>query len=60
MGHNKKTKRKKRKGIEEGEESRFNDAENMFNKIIEENFSNLKYEMTINAQETYIRANRLN
>ena len=35
-------------GIEEGEESQLKGPENIFNKIIEENFPNLKKEMTIN------------
>ena len=33
---------------------------NIFNKIIEENFSNLKKEMTMNIQEAYRTPNRLN
>ena len=40
-------------GIEEGEESQLNGSENIFNKIIEENFPNLKEEMVINVQEAY-------
>jgi hypothetical protein len=32
---------------------------NIFNKIIEENFPNLKKEMTINIQEAYKTPNRL-
>jgi uncharacterized coiled-coil protein SlyX len=46
-------------GIEEGEESQLNGPENIFNKIIEENFPNLKKEMTINAQEAYRTPNTL-
>jgi hypothetical protein len=46
-------------GIEEGEESQLKGSENIFNKIIEENFSNLKKEMAINGQETYRTPNRL-
>ena len=38
-------------GIEEGEESELKGPENIFNKIIEENFPNLKEEMVINVQE---------
>ena len=38
-------------GIEEGEESQLKGPENIFNKIIEENFPNLKEEMVINVQE---------
>ena len=34
-------------GIEEGEESQLKGPENIFNKIIEENFPNLKEEMVI-------------
>jgi hypothetical protein len=34
-------------GIEEGEDSKFKGLENIFNKIIEENFLNLKKEMAI-------------
>ena len=40
-------------GIEEGEESQLKGPENIFNKIIEENFPNLKEEMVINVQEAY-------
>ena len=40
-------------GIEEGEESQLKGPENIFNKIIEENFPNLKKEMVINVQEAY-------
>ena len=40
-------------GIEEGEESQLKRPENIFNKIIEENFPNLKEEMVINVQEAY-------
>ena len=40
-------------GIEEDEESQLQRLENVFNKIIEENFSNLKKEMPINIQEAY-------
>ena len=39
--------------IEEGEESQIQGPENIFNKIIEENFPNLKKEMPINIQEAY-------
>ena len=45
-------------GIERGEES--HGLENIFNKIIEENFPNLKNEVPIKVQETYKpRYNRL-
>ena len=40
-------------GIEEGEESQLKGTENIFNKIIEENFPNLKEEMVIKVQEVY-------
>ena len=40
-------------GIEEGEESQLKGPENIFNKIIKENFPNLKEEMVINVQEAY-------
>ena len=46
-------------GIEEGEESQLKGPENIFNKIIEENFPNLKEEMVINVQEAYRTTNRL-
>ena len=40
-------------GIEEGKEPQLKGPENIFNKIIEENFPNLKEEMVINVQEAY-------
>jgi hypothetical protein len=40
-------------GIEECEESQLQGPENIFNKIIEENFPNLKKEMPMNIQEAY-------
>jgi hypothetical protein len=46
-------------GIEAGEDSQFKCTENIFNKIIEENFPNLKKEMAINIQEVYRTPNRL-
>ncbi|KAL6084097.1 hypothetical protein STEG23_018682 [Scotinomys teguina] len=46
-------------GIEEGEEYKLKGTENIFNKIIEENFPNLKKEPPIKIQETYRTANRL-
>ena len=45
--------------IEECEESQLTGQVNIFNKIIEENFSNLKKEMAINVQEAYRTPNRL-
>ena len=38
---------------DEGEESQLKCAENIFNKIIEENFSNLMKHMPINVQEAH-------
>jgi hypothetical protein len=38
-------------GIEEGESSHLKGPEKIFNKIIEENFPNLKKEMPMNIQE---------
>ena len=52
-------KRPNLRGIEGGEESQFQDPENIFNKVIEENFPNLKKEMPINIQETNITSIRL-
>ena len=40
-------------GIEESEESQLKGPVNIFNKIIEENFPNLKKEIPINIQEAY-------
>lgn len=45
-------------GIEDGEEAQVKGTENIFNKITEENFLNLK-EMSIKVQETYRKPNRL-
>ncbi|ERE67993.1 Transposase, L1 containing protein [Cricetulus griseus] len=47
-------------GIEEGEEIQLKGAENIFNKIIEENFPNLKKDMPMKIQEAYRTPNRLN
>jgi len=47
-------------GIEESEDSQLKGLVNIFNKIIEENFPNLKKEMPINIQEAYRTPNRLN
>jgi hypothetical protein len=38
-------------GIEENEDSQLKEPENVFNKIIEENFQSLKKEMDIKVQE---------
>jgi hypothetical protein len=40
-------------GREENEESHVQDPENIFSKITEENFPNLKKEISTNIQETY-------
>ncbi|KAL6065661.1 hypothetical protein STEG23_028022 [Scotinomys teguina] len=40
-------------GIEKGEEYQLKGTENIFNKIIEENFPNLKKEMLMKVQEAY-------
>jgi hypothetical protein len=46
-------------GIEEGEYSKFKVPEKIFNKIIGENFPNLKREMLMNVHEAYRTPNRL-
>ena len=46
-------------GIEEGEDSQVKGQANIFNKIIEENFPNLKKEMPMNIQEAYRTPKRL-
>ncbi|ERE67250.1 LINE-1 type transposase domain-containing protein 1 [Cricetulus griseus] len=46
-------------GIEEGEETVFKGTENIFNKIIEENFPNLQKDMPMKVQEAYRTPNRL-
>ena len=46
-------------GIEESEDSQLKGPVNIFNKIIEENFPNLKKEMPMNIQEAYRTPNRL-
>ena len=48
-----------RRGIEESEDSQLKGPVNIFNKIIEENFLNLKKEMPMNIQEAYRTPNRL-
>jgi hypothetical protein len=47
-------------GIAESKDSHLKEPVNMFNKIIEENYPNLKKEMSINIQGTYRYPNRLN
>jgi hypothetical protein len=49
----------RRIGIEEREDSQLKGPVNIFNKIIEENFPNLKKEMAINIQEAYRTPNSL-
>jgi hypothetical protein len=46
-------------GIDEKEDFQCKGPVNIFNKIIEENFPNLKKEMTMNIQEAYRTPNRL-
>jgi hypothetical protein len=46
-------------GIEESEGSQLKGPINIFNKIIEENFPNLKKEMPMNIQESYRTLNKL-
>jgi hypothetical protein len=46
-------------GIEESEDSQLKGLVNIFNKIIEENFPNLKKEMSMNVQEAYKTPNIL-
>jgi hypothetical protein len=46
-------------GIEEGKDAHLEGQKNIFNKIIEESFCNLKKEMVIHVQEAYRTPNRL-
>jgi hypothetical protein len=46
-------------GVDENEDFQLKGPENIFNKIIEENFPNLKKEMPTNIQESYRTPNRL-
>jgi hypothetical protein len=46
-------------GIDENEDFQLKGAVNIFNKIIEENFPNLKKEKPMNIQEAYRTTNRL-
>jgi hypothetical protein len=46
-------------GIEESKDSQLKRPVNIFNKIIEENFPNLKKEMPMNIQKAYRMPNRL-
>jgi hypothetical protein len=57
-GQNEKTKPKDN-GIEKSEDSQLKGPVNIFNKIIEENFPNLKKQMPMNIQEAYRTPKRL-
>ena len=46
-------------GVDENEDFKLKGPANIFNKIIEENFPNLKKEMPVNIQEAYRTPNRL-
>ena len=46
-------------GVDENEDSQLKGPANIFNKFIEENFPNLKKEMSMNRQEAYRTPNRL-
>jgi hypothetical protein len=46
-------------GVDENEDFQFKEPANIFNKIIEENFPNLKEEMPMNIQEAYRTPKRL-
>jgi hypothetical protein len=46
-------------GVDENEDFQLKGLANIFNKIIEENFPNLKKQMPMNIQETYRTPNRL-
>ena len=46
-------------GIDENEDFQLKGQANIFNKVIEENFPNLKKEMPMNIQEAYRTPNRL-
>ena len=46
-------------GIEESKYSKFKGPINIFNKIMEENYPNLKKERSMNIQEAYRTPNRL-
>jgi hypothetical protein len=46
--------------IDENEDFQLKGPANIFNKIIEENFPNLKKEISMNIQESYRTPNRLN
>jgi hypothetical protein len=46
-------------GVHENEDFQLKGPENIFNKIIEENFPNIKKEMPMNIKEAYRIPNRL-
>jgi hypothetical protein len=46
-------------GVDENEDFQLKGPANIFNKTIEENFPNLKKEMSMNIQEAYRTPNRL-
>jgi hypothetical protein len=46
-------------GVDDNEDFQLKGPANIFNKIIEENFPNLKKEMPMNIQEAYRTPNRL-
>ena len=46
-------------GVEEGEDLQLKGPENIFNKIIEENFPNLNKDIPMKVQEAYRTPNRL-
>jgi hypothetical protein len=46
-------------GVDENEDYKLKEPANLVNKIIEENFPNLKKEMPKNIQEAYSTPNRL-
>ena len=46
-------------GVEEKKDSKLKEPVNVFNKIVEENFPNLKKEMPIKVQEVYRAPNKL-
>ena len=58
MGHNKKKPNLTIIGVEEGE-LQIKGPENIFNKIIEKNFPNLKNDIPMKVQEAYRTPNRL-
>jgi hypothetical protein len=46
-------------GVDENEDIQLKGPANIFNKIIEENFPNIKKDMPMNIQEAYRTPNRL-